>query len=179
MRETRTSILAAITILFMGAPAGAQPAEPTPLPGYGWGAGRGFDPAALGRVEGQILEVTSAPSPGWRRARGVHLTVETSGGPVAVHVGPQWYLQGKGVTFAAGEQVTISGSWVSLSRGPALVATEVRRGESVLRLRASDGTPAWGGWGRGGGWGGRGGGWGRGRGAGPGWGRAGGPPPAP
>jgi hypothetical protein len=179
MRDTRTSILA-LTILLMAGLLGAQPAEsPSPLPGYGWGAGRGFDPAALETIEGEILEVASEPSPGWRRARGVHLSVGTSGGPVAVHVGPRSYLQRKGVTFAAGEQVAITGSRVSVRGGPALVATEVRRGESVLRLRASDGTPAWGGWGRGGGWGGRGGGRGRGRGAGPGLGRAGGPPPAP
>jgi hypothetical protein len=178
MRHARTSIIAALTILLVGAIAGAQPSESPPRPGYGWGAGRGFDAAALETIEGEILEVTSAPSPGWRRARGVHLSLQTSDGPVVVHMGPQWYLQRQGVAFAAGEHVTITGSRVSPRGGPALVATEFRRGESVLRLRASDGTPAWGGWGRGGGWGSRGGGWGRGRGAGPGCG-AGAPPAAP
>jgi hypothetical protein len=178
MRNARRSILAALTILLVGALAGAQPAESPPLPGYGWGAGRGFDPAALETIEGDILEVTSAPSPGWRRARGLHLSVQTSDGPVSVHVGPQWYMQRKGAAFAAGERVAITGSRVSLRGQPTLVATEVRRGESVLRLRTADGVPAWGGWGRGNGWGGRGGGWGRGRGVGPGC-RGGAPPPAP
>jgi hypothetical protein len=163
MRDARTSILAVITILLAAALAGAQPAEEPTRPGYGWGAGRGFDPATLETVEGEILEVTSAPSPGWRRARGVHMSVETEGGPVAVQLGPQWYLQGKGVALAAGQRVTVTGSRVSQRDGQGLVATEVRRGESVLRLRASDGTPAWGGWSRGGGWEARGGGWGRGR----------------
>jgi hypothetical protein len=171
-------MLVAFMILLAGTLAGAQPAESPPLPGYGWGAGRGFDPAALETVEGEILEVTSAPSPGWRRARGVHLSLQTSDGPVSVHIGPQWYLQRKGVALAAGEHVAITGSRVSLRGGPALVATEVRRGESVLRLRTADGAPAWGGWSRGRGRGGRGGGWGRGRGEGPGWGR-GGPEPSP
>lgn len=179
MRGARTLILTALTLLLVSAVAGAQPAESPPLPGYGWGAGRDFDPATLETIEGEILEVTSAPSPGWRRAQGLHLTVETSNGPVSVHMGPQWYLQRRGVTFAAGERVTITGSRVSSGSGAGLVATEVRRGKSVLRLRASDGAPAWGGWGRGRGWGGRSGGWGRGRGAGPGLGRAGAPPPAP
>jgi hypothetical protein len=166
MRHARTFIIAAPTILLVGALAGAQPAESPPFPGYGWGAGREFDPATLVTIEGDILEVASTPSPGWRRAQGLHLTVDTSDGPVSVHMGPRWYLQRRGVTFAAGERVTITGSRLSSGSGARLVATEVRRGESVFRLRASDGDPAWGGWGRG-------------RGAGPGQGRAGAPPPAP
>jgi hypothetical protein len=179
MRDARTFILAALVLMLVAALGGAQPAEEPIRPGYGWGAGRGFDPAALETIEGEVLEVTRAPSPGWRGSRGLHLSVDTAGGPVAVHVGPAWYLQRKGVTLSAGEWVTITGSRVSPRGGPALVATELRRGESVLRLRAADGTPAWGGWSRGDGWGARGGGQGRGRGAGPGWRRAGGPPSAP
>jgi hypothetical protein len=179
MRDVRPSLVAALTILLVGAVAGAQPAESPPRPGYGWGAGRGFDPATVETIEGEILEVASPPCPGWRGARGVHLSVETGSGAVSVHLGPQWYLQGKGVAFAAGEQVTVTGSRVSQRGRPALVATEVRRGESVLRLREADGAPAWAGWGRGSGWAGRGGGMGRGRGVGPGCRRAGAPSPAP
>jgi hypothetical protein len=179
MRDARLFILAALTILLVGTLAVAQPAESPPRPGYGRGAGRGFDPATLETIEGEILEVTSAPSPGWRGARGLHLSVGTASGPVSVHMGPQWYLQRRGVAFAPGEQVTITGSRVSLGGGPALVATEVRRREGVLRLRAADGAPSWGGWGRGRGGGARGGAWGGGRGMGPGWERAGTPPPAP
>jgi hypothetical protein len=179
MRDARLFILAALTVLLVGAVAGAQPAESPPRPGYGWGAGRGFDAGTVETIEGEILEVTSTPCPGWRRARGVHLTVETGSGPVSVSVGPQWYLQRKEVAFAAGEQVTVTGSRVSLRGQPALVATEVRRGESVLRLREADGAPAWAGWSQGTGWAGRGGRMGRGRGVGPGCRRAGAPPPAP
>jgi len=179
VRDARMSIVATLTILLAGALARAQPVESPPCPGYGGGAGRGFDPATLETIEGEILEVASAPCPGWSGARGVHLSVETASGPVQVHVGPQWYLQRKAVAFAAGEQVTITGSRVSLRGRPALVATEVRRGEKVLRLREADGAPAWAGWGRGAGWAGRGGGMGRGLGVGPGCRRAGALPPVP
>jgi hypothetical protein len=36
MRHARTSIIAALTILLVGAIAEAQPSESPPLPGYGW-----------------------------------------------------------------------------------------------------------------------------------------------
>jgi hypothetical protein len=96
MRHAWTSTIAALTTLLVGARAGAQPAESPPRPGYGCGGGRSFDPGALEMIEGEILEVTSAPSPGWHPARVVHLSVQTSDSPVAVHLGPQWHLQRKG-----------------------------------------------------------------------------------
>jgi hypothetical protein len=179
MRDARLFVPAALTILLVGALAGAQPAESPPRQGYGWGAGRGFDPATIETIEGEVLEVASPSCPGWRAQRGLHLSVGTASGPVSVHVGPQWYLQRKGVAFVAGEHVSITGSRVTLRGQPALVATEIRRGDSVLRLREADGAPAWAGRGQGTGWAGRGGGMGRGRGVGPGCRRAGAAPPAP
>jgi len=102
MRDVRTSILAALTILLVAALAGAQPAESPPLPGYGWGAGRGFDPAALETIGPRGHErAVSGLAPGPRGA------LERRDGRRpgrAVHVGPQWYLQRKGVAFAAGER---------------------------------------------------------------------------
>jgi hypothetical protein len=173
MRQAHVSILTPVPILLVVALAGAQPAESPSRPGFGWGAGRAFDPASLETIQGEIIEVTNVPSASGRRARGVHLSVSTGEGPVSVHVAPEWYLRRLSVAFAVGDPVTVTGSRVSWPGGPGLVATEVRRGESVLRLRSSDGAPAWGAWGGGGR------GCGRGRGLGPGWGRAGGQPSTP
>jgi hypothetical protein len=140
-----------------------------PVSGFGWGAGRAFNQATTESVQGQILDVQSVPSAGSSQFTGLHLTVQTASGPLVVHAGPEWYLRNQNVMFAPGDEVTVTGSRVTWSGQPALIATSIQRGDVVIQLRNAYGVPGWSGYGPGG--------RGRGRGLGPsgtwgrGWGR--------
>ena len=137
-------------------PVGAWPVlsqvAPAPAPswGYGWGSGRIFNPATVTTIEGQVSGVDLVPAASGFGYAGIHLTLQTSEGAVPVHVGPDWYLRGQPVTFAAGDQLAVTGSRVALGGQSVLVASEVRRGDQVLRLRNEYGVPAWSGRGPGG-----------------------------
>ncbi len=76
----------------------------------------------------------------------VHLLLETSEGPLVVHLGPGWYLDRQDEGFGDGDELEITGVIADFTGGPALIAGEVRKGDAVMRLRGGDGYPAWEGW---------------------------------
>jgi hypothetical protein len=74
---------------------------------------------------------------------GLLLMVQTQGEVIAVHLGPGWYLEEQGFEVRAGDQVTVRGSRIVLDEKPAIIATEVRKGDRVLLLRKDNGWPVW------------------------------------
>ena len=74
---------------------------------------------------------------------GLHLMLNTSAGPVEVHVGPAWNVSSRNITFAKGDAVTLIGSKVTMSDREVLVAREITKGQQVLTLRAASGVPVW------------------------------------
>jgi hypothetical protein len=77
---------------------------------------------------------------GWN---GTHLLVSFGGEILPVHVGPSNYLAQQGFSFAAGDEVEVTGSRVKFEGSDVLIAREIRRGEKVLTLRNSEGIPVW------------------------------------
>ena len=67
---------------------------------------------------------------------------------LVVYLGPAYYLIGpwQAKHIKLGDEVTVSGSQVTLSGEPFMIATTVKLGNEVLRLRDKDGIPAWIGW---------------------------------
>ena len=65
-----------------------------------------------------------------------------------VYLGPAFYIVGSEQTkdFKIGDQVTVTGSQVTVHDEPLIIATTVKRGNEVLRLRDKDGNPEWIGW---------------------------------
>ena len=45
-----------------------------------------------------------------------------------------------------GDKVVVKGSRVTMMDAPAIIAGEVKKGDSVLRLRDENGFPVWAGW---------------------------------
>jgi hypothetical protein len=149
MRTARIIGMAvALSVLFFAfyAPAG-------PWKGYrgsgGWGMGsryqRMFNPATVETFSGIVESVdNTVPMKGMHS--GIHLTVKTEKESVDVHLGPEWYIERLDTKIQQGDAIEVKGSRVALSGKPAIIASEVKKGDNVLVLRDGNGVPAWAGW---------------------------------
>ena len=110
-----------------------------------WGRGQhGYDPNTVVTLEATVRSTRPTPPM-------PSLEVETElGQAVSVILGPPWYLERTGITFAAGDRVSVEGSKVMEDSGRiVVVAARVEKtAEKVtLRLRDEQGLPLWGGMG--------------------------------
>jgi len=115
----------------------------------GWGMGGGYqrmyNPATVETVTGTIESIDrTVPMKGM--SRGVHLALKTDKGPVAIHLGPEWYVERQDIELKKGDSVEVKGSRVTFAGNPAIIAAEVKKGDAVLKLRDDNGVPAWAGW---------------------------------
>jgi hypothetical protein len=115
----------------------------------GWGMGssyqRMYDPAAVTTITGEVLSVQEVV-PAQGMMPGIHLNVKTAEGELPVHLGPAWYVERLDTPIEAGDKIEAKGSRVTIDGKAALIAAEVRKGNSVLILRNEAGVPAWAGW---------------------------------
>ncbi|HUI25567.1 MAG TPA: DNA-binding protein [Candidatus Kryptonia bacterium] len=107
-----------------------------------------YDPKTVETISGQVVSVERIAGKGGGRGQGVHLTVKTDKGKIAVHLGPSWYLEKQGITFSAHDQVEVHGSRVTYDGKPAVIAASITKGEQTLTLRDAQGLPQWRGQGR-------------------------------
>jgi hypothetical protein len=121
------------------AEAGAQTAMPG---GSGLGMGPMYDVDTVTTLRGTASAVTVMPARGGR-AGGMHLTLESAGQAMDVHLGPTWFLQREGVDVAKGDSVEVTGSVIDSDGNSFLVARELKKGEKVLKLRDEQGVPVW------------------------------------
>ena len=99
-------------------------------------------------MSGEVIKVNQV-SPMHGMSAGIHLLVKTDKEQVSLHLEPQWYLDNQDVRIAAGDRVQIKGSRVTLHGKPAIIASEVKKGDDTIKLRDDTGVPAWSGWRRG------------------------------
>lgn len=139
----RTALALALSLVALTPPALAAPDRPGPRgpgPMAGPMAGRGYDPATVQTVAGEVAEVRRLDGP---RGGGVHLTLTTAAGPLDVHLGPAWFVDQQALRPAKGDRVEVTGSRVTIDGQPALIARLVKRGDAALTLRDEAGVPAW------------------------------------
>ncbi len=112
-----------------------------------WGRGQhGYDPNTVVTLEATVRSAKPTPPM-------PSLEVETElGQAVTVILGPPWYLEQTGITFAPGDRVIVEGSKVMEHSGQlVVVAARVEKVQEkvTLRLRDEKGLPVWGGMGGG------------------------------
>ena len=106
-----------------------------------------FDSKTIKTISGQVIKVDQVPEPGFGME--MRLTVFIDKKEVLpVYLGPTFYIVGPGQAkhFKLGDKVTVSGSQATRGGEPFMIATTVKRGNEVLRLRDKDGNPEWIGW---------------------------------
>lgn len=149
MRQGKRLAAAAALLAVTAVLAGPAEAQWRRRGGGGWGAGapygRHFDPKTVETLEGEVLKVeTVSPSRGM--SPGIHVILKTAKEEVSVHLGPQWYLERQEFSVEPKERLTVTGSRVVLEGKPAVIASELRKGDLTLALRDAQGYPAWSGW---------------------------------
>lgn len=138
-----------LAILLAPNPSYAQPAGVRWRGSGGWGPGtpytRMYDPKTVETITGHVIKLDRI-TPLKTMAAGVHMTVKTDKEELSVHLGPAFYLENQDVKIAPKEKVEVKGSRVTFEGKPAIIATEVKKGDEVLRLRDDNGFPMWSGW---------------------------------
>ncbi len=106
-----------------------------------------FDSKTIKTISGRVIKVDQVPEPGLGME--MRLTVFIDKKEVLpVYLGPAFYIVGseEAKHFKIGDQVTVTGSQVTVRDESFMLATTVKRGNEVLRLRDKDGNPEWIGW---------------------------------
>ncbi len=115
----------------------------------GWGPGsqynRIYDPKSSETIRGEVTKVDRI-TPTQGMSGGIHMLVKTDKETVSVHLGPSWYLENQDVKIEPKDTVEVKGSRVTFGGQPALIASEVRKGNEILTLRDEAGFPAWMAW---------------------------------
>lgn len=96
-----------------------------------------------GTVE-EVKTVTGMMDGGGRMGgQGTHLMLKTAKETIEVHLGPSAFLKEKNVEIAKGDGVEVLGSRVKIGPSDALIAREIRKGETSWTLRDANGRPLW------------------------------------
>ncbi len=115
----------------------------------GWGPGtqygRLYDPKTVESISGEVVKVDTI-TPWKGMSSGVHLLVKTDKETISVHLGPAWYVERQDVKITPGDKVEITGSRITFQGKPAIIASELKKGDEILRLRDENGFPIWSGW---------------------------------
>jgi lysyl-tRNA synthetase class II len=98
-----------------------------------------YDPQNLATVSGVVTRVSRSK----RRLKPIFLRVKTDKGDVQVYVGPAAFLEQQKLTFAVGDKVEVTGSWIQHPQGALLMAGEVRKKGQVVKIMDANGTPLW------------------------------------
>jgi hypothetical protein len=149
MRRTSTiSIMIAVSLLLTASIALAGNWKGWRGSG-GWGMNdpyqRNYNPATVETISGVVESVEKVASLKGMY-NGIHLMVKTDKEIISVDLGPEWYIERLDTKIEKGDKIEIKGSRVTLSGKPAIIAAEVKKGDSTLVLRDSAGIPAWAGW---------------------------------
>jgi len=115
----------------------------------GWGMGsqyvRMYDTKTIETISGDVVRVNKiAPMKGM--SYGIHLIVKTNKDTIAVHLGPDWYIENQDVKIEPKDKVEVKGSRITFDGKPVIIAAEVKKGEEILKLRDENGFPVWSGW---------------------------------
>ena len=106
-----------------------------------------FDAKTIKAISGQVIKVDQVPETGFGMEMRLTVFVDKKE-VIPVYLGPAFYIVGSEQEkfFKIGDKVTVTGSQITGHGEPFMLATTVKRGNEILRLRDKDGTPEWVGW---------------------------------
>ena len=150
MKKYFTSLTALISVFILLFSTGSSAQNRIGWKGSGgWGMGttysKMYNPETLKTINGEVVSIDEI-TPLKGMSYGVHITVNTGQDIVPVHLGPGWFIENQDIKIEPKDLVEIKGSRITFEGKPAIIATEIRKGEVILKLRDENGSPVWSGW---------------------------------
>jgi hypothetical protein len=103
---------------------------------------RMFDPKTLETFSGEVTIVDQIPA-GYGMSDRVWLGLQTDNHMILVILGPTWFHKIKNFKIEPKDQLEVIGSMIYNMEEPMFIATEVKKGDQVLKLRDDSGYPVW------------------------------------
>jgi hypothetical protein len=114
--------------------------------GAGWGAGsqynRMYNVNTVETIIGKIVSLDKI-TPLKGMSYGIHLLVKTGKDTISVHLGPSWYIDKQKIKINLKDKVTVTGSKIAYQGSPAIIASEIKKGDNTITLRDKNGYPVW------------------------------------
>jgi hypothetical protein len=104
-----------------------------------------FDIRTVNQFHGTVDRVDRA-APAKGMCYGVTLKLKTEHSTLNVQLGPAWFVENQDFKIAPGDTIEVIGSRVSYDHKPLIIATEVIKGDTALKLRDPNGSPVWCAW---------------------------------
>jgi hypothetical protein len=101
-----------------------------------------YNPATVKTTRGEVVSLAKTISGNGKRYCET-LMLKTKDGTFWVILKPENFRPKTSLTLQPGDQVEITGSWVSLPGKTAIIAATVKKGNDLMVLRDPTGRPAW------------------------------------
>ena len=105
-------------------------------------SGRRYNPKTVETINGKVLSVDSFTSRP-RMSHGVHLQVKTVNEIIPVHLGPAWYIDNQEIEIKPNDTLKVTGSRIRFDGEPAIIAAQITKGDTTVKLRDRNGFPVW------------------------------------
>ncbi len=111
-----------------------------------WGAGsqynRMYNVNTVETITGEVISVDKI-TPVKGMSYGIHLLVKTGKETISVHLGPSWFMDNQKIKINPKDKVTVTGSRITYKSIPAIIGSEITKGDVTLTLRDKNGYPVW------------------------------------
>ena len=105
-------------------------------------SGRRYNIKTVETINGKVLGLDYFTSK-HRMSHGVHLQLQTTNEVIPIHVGPSWYLENQEIEIKPNDTLKIVGSRIIFDGKPAIIAAQITKGETTVKLRDENGFPMW------------------------------------
>jgi hypothetical protein len=137
----RTAVIVGLTALVLaGVAAGASRTDLVQMMGPMMMGN--YDKTAEITIKGTVDKIAKPGIDHMRGMGGILLVVKTEKEAYTVHLGPAGFIE-KTMTFKEGDVIEITGAKMTMIGETAFIAREVKKGDTLLKLRDENGMPLW------------------------------------
>jgi hypothetical protein len=134
-RSSHIVFLIVFFVLIAGR-SGADQKKPSTGPG-----GPKYDLQTETKIKGTVDEVKLPPKGSEKEI--AHLQVKDGANPIDVYLCPKTFLDDMGMSFAKGDEITMTGSKVKQGDADLFLVREIVKGNDSFVLRDAKGEPVW------------------------------------
>ncbi|MEO0970593.1 MAG: hypothetical protein AAFX80_20270 [Cyanobacteria bacterium J06639_18] len=104
--------------------------------------GRRYNTKTVETIKGKVLRLDYLTSR-YRMSDGLHLQFQTTNEVIPIHLGSYWYLENQEIEIKPNDTLKIIGSRISFDGQAAIIAAQIKKGETTVKLRDKNGFPMW------------------------------------